>query len=108
MAYAIEEDEDGCVTLRCPNTEDELLYPEEVASHIIRQLLDDVVRHTGGGVIRKAVISVPAYFNDIQREETVTAGLVAGLDTVRLVRYAVSQWRALSPNAVTDAVNTLS
>ncbi len=89
LAYPIDEDDDGCVVLPCPHAPGGQVYPEEISAQIIMQLLADAVAYTGGAGIRKAVVSVPAYFNDIQREETVTAGLVAGLDTVRLVRYVL-------------------
>jgi len=37
--------------------------------------------------VSKAVISVPAYFSEAQRDATVTAGRIAGLDTVKLIRW---------------------
>ena len=58
--------------------------PEELSSLVIRSLLDDVERHCGERPSR-AVITVPAYFNDLQRKATRTAGELAGVEVVRLL-----------------------
>ena len=50
----------------------------------------------------KAVISVPAYFNDDQREATATAGRIAGLDTVRIIREPVAAALAYGLDAQED------
>lgn len=57
------------------------MKPEEVSSHIIRRLLDDAEAYLGEKVTR-AVITVPAYFTDEQREATEAAGMIAGLEKV--------------------------
>ena len=62
------------------------LAPEEISCHIIRTLLQDVERHFGGEKVTRAVITVPAYFNDKQRRATEAAGLLAGLERVKLLR----------------------
>ena len=58
--------------------------PEEVAALILRKLKADAERALGGEVSR-AVITVPAYFNDAQRQATKDAGRMAGLEVLRLV-----------------------
>jgi len=45
-----------------------------------------------GSEVSKAVISVPAYFSESQRDATVAAGRIAGLETVRLIRCVHSQY----------------
>src|SRR3974390_839534 len=58
--------------------------PPEVSAFILRQLKRNPERYFGGPVT-KAVITVPAYFNDAQRQATKDAGRIAGLDVLRLV-----------------------
>ena len=62
------------------------LAPEEISCHVIRTLLQDVERELGGEKVTRAVITVPAYFNDKQRRATEAAGLLAGLERVKLLR----------------------
>lgn len=70
----VDQDSDGNVVLECPHVEPGCLYPEEVSACVLHQLLQDAAHHTGTESISKAVITVPAYFTDEQREATVTAG----------------------------------
>src|SRR6266571_7058064 len=58
--------------------------PPEISAHVLRQLKRNAERLFGGPVT-KAVITVPAYFNDAQRQATKDAGRIAGLDVLRLV-----------------------
>src|SRR5664279_36111 len=58
--------------------------PSEISAYILRQLKRNAERYFGG-TVSKAVITVPAYFNDAQRQATKDAGRMAGLDVLRLV-----------------------
>ncbi len=58
--------------------------PPEISAFILRQLKRNAERFFGAPV-SKAVITVPAYFNDAQRQATKDAGRIAGLDVLRLV-----------------------
>jgi molecular chaperone DnaK len=58
--------------------------PPEISALILRQLKRNAERYFGGPVT-KAVITVPAYFNDAQRQATKDAGRIAGLEVLRLV-----------------------
>src|SRR6201993_3557996 len=58
--------------------------PSEISAFILRQLKRNAERYFGGPV-NKAVITVPAYFNDAQRQATKDAGRIAGLEVLRLV-----------------------
>src|SRR5438309_6388939 len=58
--------------------------PPEISAVILRQLKRNAERHFGAPVT-KAVITVPAYFNDAQRQATKDAGRIAGLEVLRLV-----------------------
>jgi len=63
---------------------DKTFTPPEISAFILRQLKRNAERHFGGPVTQ-AVITVPAYFNDAQRQATKDAGRIAGLDVLRLV-----------------------
>jgi molecular chaperone DnaK len=63
---------------------DKTFTPSEISAYILRQLKRNAERYFGAP-ITKAVITVPAYFNDAQRQATRDAGRMAGLDVLRLV-----------------------
>jgi len=63
---------------------DKVLTPPEVSAHILRKLKQDAEEELGT-TVTQAVITVPAYFNDAQRQATKDAGRIAGLDVLRLV-----------------------
>lgn len=58
--------------------------PQEISSFILRKLVKDAEQYLGGK-IKKAVITVPAYFNDAQRQATKEAGEIAGLEVLRII-----------------------
>lgn len=59
-------------------------YPQEISAFILRKIKSDVENHLGEKV-EKAVITVPAYFNDGQRQATREAGIMAGFDVMRII-----------------------
>ncbi|MFN3391889.1 MAG: molecular chaperone DnaK [Meiothermus ruber] len=61
-----------------------LYTPEEISAMILRKLVEDASKKLGEK-ITKAVITVPAYFNNSQREATANAGKIAGLEVLRIV-----------------------
>ncbi len=58
--------------------------PEEISAQILRRLADDAAKYLGEKVT-DAVITVPAYFNDAQRQATKDAGMIAGLNVLRII-----------------------
>src|SRR5437660_4196926 len=63
---------------------DKTFTPPEISAYILRQLKRNAERFFGAPVT-KAVVTVPAYFNDAQRQATKDAGRIAGLEVLRLV-----------------------
>ncbi|HKQ51482.1 MAG TPA: molecular chaperone DnaK [Pyrinomonadaceae bacterium] len=61
-----------------------LYSPEEISSFILRKLADDAAKYLGEKV-KDVVITVPAYFNDAQRQATKDAGQIAGLNVLRII-----------------------
>jgi molecular chaperone DnaK len=58
--------------------------PEEISAQVLRKLADDAAKFLGERVT-EAVITVPAYFNDAQRQATKDAGKIAGLEVLRII-----------------------
>jgi molecular chaperone DnaK len=84
VAYTIRKDADsGNIRLKCPRLERDF-SPEELSSMVIKKLVDEAVRYLGESVTG-AVITVPAYFNDSQRQATRDAGRIAGLEVKRIL-----------------------
>ena len=63
---------------------DRELTPEEASADVLRKLKEDAEKYLGEP-ITKAVITVPAYFNDAQRQATKDAGRIAGLEVLRII-----------------------
>jgi len=61
-----------------------LYAPEEISALVLRKLADDATKYLGEKVT-DAVITVPAYFNDAQRQATKDAGKIAGLNVLRII-----------------------
>lgn len=83
VPYTIRRDEAGNVKIRCPRLRKEFA-PEEISAKILRKLADEAERYLGEPVTG-AVITVPAYFNDSQRQATRDAGRIAGLEVLRII-----------------------
>jgi molecular chaperone DnaK len=73
----------GAVRLDCPNAGKQFA-PEEISAQVLRKLKDDASKYLGQEVTQ-AVITVPAYFNDSQRQATKDAGKIAGLEVLRII-----------------------
>lgn len=66
-------------------TEDEKVYSAEEISAIILKRIKDDCENALGEAVTQAVITVPAYFNDSQRQATIDAGKIAGLDVLAVI-----------------------
>ncbi len=64
--------------------DDKHYVPEEISAQVLRKLVDDASKYLGEK-ITDAVITVPAYFNDAQRQATKNAGTIAGLNVLRII-----------------------
>ncbi|MGB1490440.1 MAG: Hsp70 family protein, partial [Acidimicrobiales bacterium] len=73
----------GNVKLDCPALGKQFAA-EEVSAQVLRKLCDDASSFLGDSVT-KAVITVPAYFNDSQRQATKDAGQIAGIEVLRII-----------------------
>lgn len=83
LSYAIQTDKNFNIKLDCPALSRQF-SPEEISAQVLRKLVEDASVYLGQSVTR-AVITVPAYFNDSQRQATKDAGQIAGLDVLRII-----------------------
>ncbi len=79
--YEVVRGDDGGVRFVVEGTQ---YTPEEISAMVMRKLVTDASERLGE-TITKAVITVPAYFNNSQREATQNAGRIAGLEVLRIV-----------------------
>ena len=83
VSYKVVRDENGNVKLECPALGKQFAA-EEISAQVLRKLVEDASKFLNDEV-SKAVITVPAYFNDSQRTATKDAGRIAGLDVLRII-----------------------
>src|SRR5712671_2210056 len=81
VSFDVVPGPDGAVRFKVSGR---LYAPEEISALILRKLADDAGKQVGEKVT-EAVITVPAYFNDAQRQATKDAGRIAGLEVLRII-----------------------
>jgi molecular chaperone DnaK len=81
VSFDVVPDQDGAVRFDVNGRQ---YAPEEISALILRKLADDAGKAVGEKVT-EAVITVPAYFNDAQRQATKDAGRIAGLEVLRII-----------------------
>ena len=81
VAYKIKASDNGGVLIGLGGKDSR---PEEISAMILQKIKSDVEAKTGE-TITQAVITVPAYFNDVQRQATIAAGKIAGLEVMRII-----------------------
>jgi molecular chaperone DnaK len=73
----------GNVKIDCPGAGKQFA-PEEISAQVLRKLVEDASKYLGE-TVSQAVITVPAYFNDSQRQATKDAGKIAGVEVLRII-----------------------
>ena len=82
VSYKVIQTED-IIKLACPALNKQFAA-EEISAQVLRKLADDASKYLGE-TVKQAVITVPAYFNDSQRQATKDAGKIAGLEVLRII-----------------------
>ncbi len=83
VSYHVLRDNNGNVKLECP-AQSKQFAPEEISAQVLRKLVEDASKYLGE-TVTQAVITVPAYFNDSQRQATKDAGKIAGIEVLRII-----------------------
>lgn len=83
VSYKVIRDGNGNVKVDCPNLKKQFA-PEEISAQVLRKLVEDASKYIGE-TVTQAVITVPAYFNDSQRQATKDAGKIAGIEVLRII-----------------------
>lgn len=83
VSYKVVRDGNGNVKLDCPQAGKQFAS-EEISAQVLRKLVDDASKYVGE-TVTQAVITVPAYFNDSQRQATKDAGKIAGVEVLRII-----------------------
>lgn len=83
VSYKVLHDSNGNVKLDCP-AQGKQFAPEEISAQVLRKLVEDASKYLGE-TVTQAVITVPAYFNDSQRQATKDAGKIAGVEVLRII-----------------------
>ena len=81
VSYQVTKGKDGRVEV---DVEGKMYTPEEISAVVLQKLKADAEKYLGE-TITQAVITVPAYFNDMQRQATKDAGKIAGLEVLRII-----------------------
>ena len=83
VSYKVLRDSNANVKLDCP-AQSKQFAPEEISAQVLRKLVEDASKYLGE-TVTEAVITVPAYFNDSQRQATKDAGKIAGIEVKRII-----------------------
>jgi len=83
LPYKVSEDKSGNIKVKCSSLNRDF-SPEEISAQVLRKLVNDASTYLGQEVTQ-AVITVPAYFNDSQRQATIDAGKIAGIEVLRII-----------------------
>jgi molecular chaperone DnaK len=83
LPYKVGTDANDNIKIKCSSLNKEF-SPEEISAQVLRKLITDATTYLGQEV-KQAVITVPAYFNDSQRQATMDAGKIAGIEVLRII-----------------------
>ncbi|MQA89933.1 MAG: molecular chaperone DnaK [Gemmatimonas sp.] len=84
VPYEVVNGPNGLAQVKVPNAGDKLFSPPEISAMILQKMKQTAEDYLGQ-TVEQAVITVPAYFNDAQRQATKDAGKVAGLEVLRII-----------------------
>ena len=83
LPYKVTSDSNGNIKIKCTSLNKDF-SPEEISAQVLRKLINDASNYLKQEV-KQAVITVPAYFNDSQRQATIDAGKIAGIEVLRII-----------------------
>merc|ERR1712222_307508 len=83
LPYKVIKDKDNNIKINWSSL-NKKFSPEEISAQILRKLINDASKYLKQDV-KQAVITVPAYFNDSQRQATMDAGKIAGIEVLRII-----------------------
>jgi len=83
LPYKVLTDQTDNIKINCSSLNKQF-SPEEISAQVLRKLVNDASEYLGQE-ITQAVITVPAYFNDSQRQATIDAGKIAGIEVLRII-----------------------
>ena len=83
LPYQVVKDSNDNIRIKC-SALDKQFSPEEISAQVLRKLINDATTYLSQEVTQ-AVITVPAYFNDSQRQATMDAGKIAGIEVLRII-----------------------
>jgi len=84
VPYEVTSGPNGLAQVKVPNSGDKAFTPPEISAMILQKMKQTAEDYLGQSVTQ-AVITVPAYFNDAQRQATKDAGKIAGLEVLRII-----------------------
>jgi L1 cell adhesion molecule like protein len=85
FSFTVLDDGKGRPKIQVPTKDgDKQFYPEEISAMVLQKMKSIAEAYLGESV-KDAVVTVPAYFNDAQRQATKDAGVIAGLNIVRII-----------------------
>ena len=100
VPYQVKTDSKGRVEIKVPNA-DNTFTPPEISAMILQKMKQTAEDYLGQ-TVQQAVITVPAYFNDAQRQATKDAGKVAGLEVLRIINEPTAAALAYGLDKKTD------
>jgi len=83
LPYKVTADSNGNIKIKCTSLNKDF-SPEEISAQVLRKLINDASNYLKQEV-KQAVITVPAYFNDSQRQATIDAEKIAGIEVLRII-----------------------
>lgn len=100
--FKVVADKDGKPTVQVEYKGEQTKYhPEEISAMVLQKMKETAETYLGHPV-KKAVITVPAYFNDSQRQATKDAGAIAGLEVLRIINEPTAAAIAYGLDKVSD------